>query len=137
MKIWKGKGKRHLPAAVMESIDRMDQEQANRFLKSKGYLVGNLPNPLLLRKDAVDLAVAISDSFSPDFRRYFVASEDSDNYNACFSIIHYMYQSYNIQMPDIIRAFAAIPEVWKEFLRIAANHVNVLLTFDPEGDLFP
>ena len=115
----------------------MDLEQATRFLKSKEYLVSNQPDTMRLRGEAVELAVNISDSFSPDFRRYFVACEDSGEYDACFSIIRYLYQIWHVRMPKTIRAFAAIPEVWKEFLRITAEQVNILLASDPEGDSFP
>lgn len=128
---------KHLPATEIESDDRMDLEQATRFLKSKEYLVSNQPDTMRLRGEAVELAVNISDSFSPDFRRYFVACEDSGEYDACFSIIRYLYQIWHVRMPKTIRAFAAIPEVWKEFLRITAEQVNILLASDPEGDSFP
>lgn len=128
---------KHLPATEIESDDRMDLEQATRFLKSKEYLVSNQPDTMRLRGEAVELAVNISDSFSPDFRRYFVACEDSGEYDACFSIIRYLYQIWHVRMPRSIRAFAAIPEVWKEFLRITAEQVNILLASDPEGDSFP
>ena len=128
---------KHLPVKEIESDDRMDLDQATRFLKSKEYLVSHQPDTLRLRGEAVELAVNISDSFSPDFRRYFVACEDSREYDACFSIIRYLYQLWRVRMPKSIRAFAAIPEVWKEFLRITAQQVNILLASDPEGEPFP
>lgn len=86
---------KHLPVKENESDDRMDMEQATRFLKTKEYLVSNQPNTTRLRGEAVELAFNISDSFSPDFRRYFVACEDSGEYDACFSIIRYLYQLYS------------------------------------------
>lgn len=128
---------KHLPATEIESNDRMDLEQATRFLKSKEYLFSNQPDTMRLRGEAVELAVNISDSFSPDFRRYFVACEDSGEYDACFSIIRYLYQIWHVRMPRSIQAFAAIPEVWKEFLRITAQQVNLLLASEPEGESFP
>ena len=128
---------KHLPVKENESDDRMDQEQAMRFLKSKEYLVSNQPNTTRLRGEAVELAINISDSFSQDFRRYFVACEDSGEYDACFSIIRYLYQLWHVRMPRSIRAFAAIPEVWKEFLRITAQQVNLLLASEPEREPFP
>ena len=128
---------KHLPVRTTESDDRMDREQAVRFLKSKDYLVSHQPNTPLLRGEAIELAVNISDSFSPDFRRYFVACEDSGEYDTCFSIIRYLYQLWRVRMPKSIRAFAAISEVWKEFLRITAQQVNLLLASEPEGEPFP
>ncbi len=128
---------KHLPVKEIESDDRIDLDQATRFLKSKEYLVSHQPNTTRLRGEAVELAVNISDSFSPDFRRYFVACEDSGEYDVCFSIIRYLYQIWHVRMPRSIRAFAAIPEVWKEFLRVAAQQVNLLLASDPEGEPFP
>ena len=128
---------KHLPVKEIESDDRMDMDQATRFLKSKEYLVSNQPNTMRLRGEAVELAVNISDSFSPDFRRYFVACEDSGEYDTCFSIIRYLYQLWRVRMPKSIRAFAAISEVWKEFLRITAQQVNLLLASEPEGEPFP
>ena len=128
---------KHLPVKEIESDDRMDMDQATRFLKSKEYLVSNQPNTMRLRGEAVELAVNISDSFSPGFRRYFVACEDSGEYDICFSIIRYLYQLWHVRMPKSIRAFAAISEVWKEFLRITAQQVNLLLASDPEGEPFP
>ena len=128
---------KHLPVNENESDDRMDQEQAMRFLKSKEYLVSNQPNTTRLRGEAVELAVNINDSFSQDFRRYFVACEDSGEYDACFSIIRYLYQLWHVRMPRSIRAFAAIPEVWKEFIRITTQQVNILLASDTEGEPFP
>ena len=125
---------KHLPVKENESDDRMDQEQAMRFLKSKEYLVSNQPDTTRLRGEAVELAVNISDSFSPDFRRYFVACEDSGEYDACFSIIRYLYQIWHVRMPRSIRAFAAIQEVWKEFLRITAQQVNLLHASELEGE---
>ena len=128
---------KHLPVRTIESDDCMDREQAVRFLKSKEYLVSHQPNTPRLRGEAIELAVNISDSFSPDFRRYFVASDESRDYDACFSIIRYLYQLWHVRMPKSIRAFAAIPEVWKEFLRITAQQVNILLASDTEGEPFP
>lgn len=128
---------KHLPVKEIESDDRMDMVQATRFLKTKEYMVSNQPNTTRLRGEAVELAVNISDSFSPDFRRYFVACEESGEYDACFSIIRYLYQLWRVRMPKSIRAFAAISEVWKEFLRITAQQVNLLLASEPEGEPFP
>ncbi len=128
---------KHHPVKEHESDDRMDRDQADRFLKSKGYLVSNQPNTPRLRGEAIELAVNISDSFSPDFRRYFVACEESREYDACFSIIRYLYQLWRVRMPKSIRAFAAIPEVWKEFLRITTQQMNILLASEPEGEPFP
>ena len=128
---------KHLPVKPTESCDRMDRDQAARFLKSKDYLVSNQPNTLRLRGEAVELAVNISDSFSLDFRRYFVACEESGECDACFLIIRYLYQLWRVRMPKSIRAFAAISEVWKEFLRITAQQVNLLLASEPEGEPFP
>ena len=76
-------------------------------------------------------------SFSPDLRRLFIACEDSIEYDVCFTIIRFLYLQWHVRMPKTIRAFAAIPEVWKEFLRITAEQVNILLASDPEGDSFP
>ena len=121
----------------MESDDRMSFTQANRFLSMNGYLFGTQPNATRLAGETQKLAAEMDCSFSPDFRRYFVACEDSGEYDACFSIIRYLYQIWHVRMPKTIRAFAAIPEVWKEFLRITAEQVNILLASDPEGDSFP
>ena len=121
----------------MESDDRMSLNQANRFLSTNGYLFGTQPNTSRLSAEAQKLAAEMDCSFSPDLRRLFIACEDSGEYDACFSIIQYLYQIWHVQIPKSIRAFAAIPEVWKEFLRITAEQVNILLASDPEGDSFP
>ena len=125
------------PVKPMESDDRMNFNQANRFLSTNGYLFGIQPNITRLSAEAQKLAAEMDCSFSPDLRRLFIACEDSGEYDACFTIIRFLYRQWHVRMPKTIRAFAAIPEVWKEFLCITADQVNILLASDPEGDSFP
>ena len=128
---------KHTPVKPMESDDRMSFNHANRFLSTNGYLFGTQPNTTRLAGEAQKLAAEMDCSFSPDLRRLFISCEDSGEYDACFTIIRFLYRQWHVRMPKTIRAFAAIPEVWKEFLRITAEQVNILLTSDPEGDSFP
>jgi hypothetical protein len=115
----------------------MSFNQANRFLSTNGYLFGTQPNITRLAGEAQMLAAEIDCSFSPDLRRLFIDCQDGGKFDACFTIIQFLYRQWHVRMPKIIRAFAAIPEVWKEFLRITAEQVNILLASDPEGDSFP
>lgn len=124
------------PVIKCKANDRMDQKQADRFLRAKGYLLGIQPNSLRLRGEAVELAVNLTDSFSRDFRQYFIACQESGDYDACFSIIQHLFQLCNARMPMTIRAFASNPEVWREVLRITADHLNILAS-TTEGEPFP
>lgn len=124
------------PVKKSKANDRMDQEQADRFLRAKGYLLGSQPNSLRLRGEAVELAVNLTDSFSRDFRQYFIACQESGDYDACYSIIQHLFQLCNARMPMTIRAFASNPEVWREVLRITADHLNILAS-TTEGEPFP
>lgn len=128
---------KHTPVKPRELDDRMSFNQANRFLSTNGYLFGTQPNATRLSAEAQKLAAEMDCSFSPDLRRLFIACEDSSEYDVCFTIIRFLYRQWHVRMPKTIRAFAAIPEVWKEFLRITAEQVNILLASDPEGDSFP
>ena len=128
---------KHTPVNQMDSDDRMSFNQANRFLSMNGYLFGIQHNAARLAGEAQKLAAEMDCSFSPDLRRLFIVCEDSGEYNACFTIIRFLYRQWHVRMPKTIRAFAAIPEVWKEFLCITADQVNILLASDPEGDSFP
>lgn len=127
---------RHNPPKRIKENDRLDREQADRFLRSKGYLLGIQPNSLRLRGEAVELAVNLTDSFSRDFRQYFIACQESGDYDACYSIIQYLYQLCNAHIPMTIRAFASNQEVWREYLRITVDHLNIL-TSTTEGEPFP
>lgn len=127
---------RHHSAKKIKANDRMDRERADRFLRSKGYLLGIQPNNLRLRGEAVELAVNLTDSFSRDFRQYFIACEEAEEYDACYSIIQHLFEVCNVQIPIHIRAFASNTEVWREFLRITADHLNVLAS-TTEGEPFP
>ena len=127
---------RHYPAKKIKVNDRMDRERADRFLRAKEYLLGIQPNSLRLRGEAVELAVNLTDSFSRDFRQYFIACQESGDYDACFSIIQHLFQLCNARMPMTIRAFASNTEVWREFLRITADHMNILAS-TTEGEPFP
>ena len=120
-----------------ESDGRMDYASATKFLTAKEYLLGGKPNSPRLRGEATEMAVNLSDSFSPDFRRYFVTCETLGESDVCFSIIRYLYRLCDAQMPKTIRAFAAHPEVWREYLRITTEQVNLLLSPFSEGDPFP
>ncbi len=128
---------KHTPVKPMESGDRMSFNQANRFLSTNGYLFGTQPIATRLAGEAQKLAAEMDCSFSTDLRRLFIACEDSGEYGACFTIIRFLYRQWHVRMPKTIRAFAAIPEVWKEFLRITAQQVNLLLASEPEGEPFP
>ena len=128
---------KHTPVKPMESDDRMSFNQANRFLSTNGYLFGTQPNTTRLVGEAQKLAAEMDCSFSPDLRRLFIACEDSGEYDACFTIIRFLYRQWHVRMPKTIRAFAAIPEVWKEFIRITTQQVNILLASDTEGEPFP
>ena len=128
---------KHTPVKPMDSDDRMNFTKAVHFLSTNGYLFGTQPNATRLSAEAQKLAVEMDCSFSPDLRRLFIACEDSSENDACFTIIRFLYRQWHVRMPKTIRAFAAIPEVWKNFLRITAEQVNILLASDPEGDSFP
>ena len=123
-------------AKKIKANDRMDREQADRFLRAKGYLLGIQPNTLRLRGEAVELAVDLKDSFSQDFREYFITCQEAGDYDACYSIIQYLFQLCNAHISMTIRAFASNPEVWREYLRITADHLNIL-TSTTEGEPFP
>ncbi len=123
-------------AKKIKANDRMDQERADRFLRAKEYLLGIQPNNLRLRGEAVELAVNLTDSFSRDFRQYFIACEEAGEYDACYSIIQHLFEVCNVQIPMHIRAFASNTEVWREFLRITTDHLNVLAS-TTEGEPFP
>lgn len=127
---------RHHSAKKIKANDRMDRERADRFLRSKEYLLGIQPNNLRLRGEAVELAVNLTDSFSRDFRQYFIACEEAGEYDTCYSIIQHLFEVCNVQIPMHIRAFASNTEVWREFLRITADHLNVLAS-TTEGEPFP
>lgn len=127
---------RHHSAKKIKANDRMDRERADRFLRAKGYLLGIQPNSLRLRGEAVELAVNLTDSFSQDFRQYFIACEEAGEYDACYSIIQHLFEVCNVQIPMHIRAFASNTEVWREFLRITADHMNILAS-TTEGEPFP
>ena len=128
---------KHTPVNHMGSDDRMNFNQANRFLSTNGYLFGTQPNITRLSAEAQKLAAEMDCSFSPDLRLLFITCEDAGEYDTCFTIIQFLHRQWHVRMPKTIRAFAAIPEVWKEFLRITAEQVNILLASDPEGDSFP
>lgn len=115
----------------------MDLASATKFLTAKEYLVGGKPNTLRLRGDATEMAVDLSDSFSPDLRRYFIACEAFGKYDVCFSIIRHLFRLCDAKTPKTIRAFAAHPEASREYLRITAEQVNLLLSPYSEGDPFP
>lgn len=121
----------------IESDGRMDLARATKFLTAKEYLVGGKPNTLRLRGDATEMAVDLSDSFSPDLRRYFIACEALGEYDVCFSIIRHLCRLCDAKTPKTIRAFAAHPEASREYLRITAEQVNLLLSPYSEGDPFP
>lgn len=124
------------PAKKIKTNGRMDPDKADRFLRSKEYLIGSQPNSLQLRGEAVELAVDLKDSFSQDFREYFITCQEAGDYDACYSIIQYLFQLCNAHIPMTIRAFASNPEVWREYLRITADHLNIL-TSTTEGEPFP
>jgi hypothetical protein len=121
----------------IESEERMDPVRATRSLAAKEYLIGGKPNTLRIRGKATEMAADLSDSFSPDFLQYFTLCEASGEFDVCFSIIRHLYRLCDAPTPKTIRAFAANPEVWREYLRITAEQMNILHTFDPEGDPFP
>lgn len=119
-----------------ESDGRMDSASATKFLTAKGFLLGGKPNSLRLRGEATEMAVDLRDSFSPDFLRYFITCEALGEFDVCFSIIRHIYRLCNAPMTKTLRAFAANREVWREFLRITAEQVNLLLSPYSEGDPF-
>lgn len=128
---------KHSSVIPLDSNDRMNFTKAVHFLSTNGYLFGTQPNTTRLAGEAQKLAAEMDCSFSPDLRRLFTVCEKSGEYEACFTFVRFLYRKWHVRMPKIIRAFAAIPEVWKEFLRITAEQVNILLASDPEGDSFP
>lgn len=123
-------------AKQIKTNNRMDPEQADRYLRSKEYLIGSQPNSLRLRGEAVELAVNLRDSFSQDFRQYFIACQEAGEYGACYSIIQHLFEVCNVQIPMHIRAFASNQEVWREYLRITADHLSILAS-TTEGEPFP
>lgn len=120
----------------IESEERMDPVRATRYLAAKEYLIGGKPNTLRIRGKATEMAADLCDSFSQDFLQYFITCEVSGKADICFSIIRHLYRLCDAPTPKTIRAFAANPEVWREYLRITAEQMNILHTFDPEGDPF-
>ena len=52
----------------------------------------------------------------------------------CYEIVRALYRRHRIRLPEKIRAFTAVPWLWKEYLRMVTNQLTILLDVCEETD---
>ena len=125
------------PTFLYASEERMNLLAAIRYLCGKGLLFGMEPNHVRLSQMARTLAAELECSMSYDMQRMFLDCAAAQETVCCYAIVRQMYRKCHIHFSKEIRAIAAIPGAWREFLRMTADQLNILLASDPEGEPFP
>ena len=110
---------------------------AINYLSINGFLLGPSIKEQSLAAEAQKLAGSLTCTFSPDLRQLFIACEADGETGCCWTIIRHLYEKWHTDIPEPIQAIISIPEVREVFLRMTAEQLNILLSFDPEGEPFP
>jgi hypothetical protein len=64
----------------------------------------------------------------------FLVCEAKGDVSECYELARALYRRHRIRLPEKIRAFAAVPWLWKEYLRMVTNQLTILLDICEESD---
>lgn len=112
----------------------MGLTSAIHFLSINGYIIGKQLNYNKLTSDAVELAAELFFSDIETMPTTFLAREVKGDVTECYEIARSLYRRHRIRLPEKIRAFAAVPWLWKEYLRMVTNQLTILLDICEESD---
>ena len=112
----------------------MGLTSAIHFLSINGYIIGKQLNYNKLTTDAVELATELFFSDIEKLSSTFLICEAKGDVTECYEIVRALYRRHRIRLPEKIRAFAAVPWLWKEYLRMVTNQLTILLDVCEESD---
>ena len=112
----------------------MGLTSAIHFLSMNGYIIGKQLNYNKLTSDAVELAAELFFSDIEKMASTFLVCEAKGDVTECYEIVRALYRRHRIRLPEKIRAFAAVPWLWKEYLRMVTNQLTILLDICEESD---
>lgn len=112
----------------------MGLTSAIHFLSINGYIIGKQLNYNKLTTDAVELAAELAFSDTEAAPEVFLRCEAKGDVAECFELARSLYRRHRIRLPEKIRAFAAVPWLWKEYLRMVTNQLTILLDICEESD---
>ena len=112
----------------------MGLTSAIHFLSINGYIIGKQLNYNKLTSDAVELAAELFFSDIEKMSSTFLVCEAKGDVAECYELVRALYRRHRIRLPEKIRAFAAVPWLWKEYLRMVTNQLTILLDICEESD---
>ena len=112
----------------------MGLTSAIHFLSINGYIIGKQLNYNKLTTDAVELATELFFSDIEKLSSTFLICEAKGDVSECYELVRSLYRRHQIRLPEKIRAFAAVPWLWKEYLRMVTNQLTILLDICEESD---
>ncbi|MBQ9187729.1 MAG: hypothetical protein IJ138_00230 [Clostridia bacterium] len=112
----------------------MGLTSAIHFLSINGYIIGKQLNYNKLTTDAVELATELFFSDIEKMSSTFLVCEAKGDVAECYELVRALYRRHRIRLPEKIRAFAAVPWLWKEYLRMVTNQLTILLDVCEESD---
>ena len=112
----------------------MGLTSAIHFLSINGYIIGKQLNYNKLTTDAVELATELFFSDIEKLSSTFLVCEAKGDVTECYELVRSLYRRHRIRLPEKIRAFAAVPWLWKEYLRMVTNQLTILLDICEESD---
>lgn len=112
----------------------MGLTSAIHFLSINGYIIGKQLNYNKLTTDAVELATELFFSDIEKMSSTFLVCEAKGDVTECYELVRALYRRHRIRLPEKIRAFAAVPWLWKEYLRMVTNQLTILLDICEESD---
>ncbi len=112
----------------------MGLTSAIHFLSMNGYIIGKQLNYNKLTTDAVELATELFFSDIEKLSSTFLVCEAKGDVSECYELARALYRRHRIRLPEKIRAFAAVPWLWKEYLRMVTNQLTILLDICEETD---
>ena len=112
----------------------MGLTSAIHFLSINGYIIGKQLNYNKLTTDAVELATELFFSDIKKLSSTFLVCDAKGDVTECYELVRALYRRHRIRLPEKIRAFAAVPWLWKEYLRMVTNQLTILLDICEESD---
>ena len=101
---------------------------AIRYLTLHGYRVGNSLNDQKLNEAVMALVADLFFSCSEEQMERFLMCLEVGNTEAVLAAIRSMYSRLKMNVPERIWAFAAMPDVWNEYVRRVSNQLSILRT---------